>query len=691
MNIASFIKIQLKLPTLFMVLFFLLVSENTIGKNSHLANEIELSFSHKRELYSQPFELRITSSDQTASIIYTLDCSMPSDTNGEVYSDGIQIDSTIVVKAIAISSAGNSRVFTNTYIFPESSAKQSKNPVGYPIEWGGAKIIDADYEMDPDVINNPEYAADVLEAFQSLPSLSLTMDVDEWFNHETGLYVGYPNTNVIREKPVTAEFIFNTNEENFAVECGVQNQGGSSIVKWKSPKQSMRLLFKEIYGPTRLRRELFLDSDINSINTLVVDVMLNATWIHPSSEQQRTHAMYLRDQLTSDLHKEMGALSVHGRYFNLYLNGLYWGICNLHERPDDAFLSEYLDGEREDFDIVKHGPDEIVSGTNDFYLLMLERARVGFTSYTSLEDFQRNIDLPEFIDYMILNFYLGNYDWARHNFYAAKNRRTESGIRFYTWDSEHVMRYLDLDYNNTGKNDEGAPTEIHKMLKENEEYRLMFADAVYKHLFNNGALTPENFEKSFRFRKDEIEKAVLLESARWGDYRENVSGVTYTKNEFWIPEVNNALEEYIPQRRDIVIDQFRDNENKLFPDFMPPVFEIEEQSTELKQIVKLVNPNSSNEDIYFTIDGSDPRRTGGAIQGTRYSEPVEIDYSIVLKARIYSKVKSEWSALAEQIFLFDDIFGESVVISEIMYNPDSDYRLQCLNIIFSCTFKIMTN
>jgi len=482
MRNVSFYKVHIKFPVLIFVFLFTLVNEKARGGKSSVNNEIKLYFSHKRELYNQPFKLILTSNNSASSIFYTLDCSTPTNENGILYSNGIQIDSTIIVKAIAISSGNSSQVYTHTYLFPEASAKQTKSPIGFPSIWGGTKEIPADYEMDPEVINNPEYSEGIIEAFNSLPSLSLSMDVDEWFNHETGLYVGYPNSDITREKPVTAEFIFNNTEENFAIECGVQNQGGSSIVRWKSPKQSMRLLFKEIYGPTRLRRKLFSDSEINSINTLVVDVMLNATWIHPTDDRQRLHAMYLRDQLTSDLHSEMGSLSVHGRYFNLYLNGLYWGICNLHERPDDAFLSEYLDAEREDFDIVKHGPDEIVSGSNDFYLLMLERARAGFPTYTSLEDFQQYLDLPAFIDYMLLNFYLGNYDWARHNYYAASNKLTGTGVRFYTWDSEHVMRFLDVDYDNTEKNNEGSPTEIHTLLKENEEYRMMFADAVYKHL-----------------------------------------------------------------------------------------------------------------------------------------------------------------------------------------------------------------
>ena len=234
------------------------------------------------------------------------------------------------------------------------------------------KSYPADYEMDPEVINAPEYASEIDSAFSELPSLSLTMDVNSWFNPDTGMYVGYPNSDISREKAVTAEFIFrDETEESFAVSCGVQNQGGTSIVNWKSPKQSMRLLFKEIYGPTKLKYKLFPDSEINSINTLVVDAMLNATWIHPNDEKQRLHALYLRDQLTSDLQNDMGGLSFHGRYFHLYLNGLYWGICNLHERPDDAFLAEYLDAGREDFDVIKHNPNTIVAGSNGFYNAML--------------------------------------------------------------------------------------------------------------------------------------------------------------------------------------------------------------------------------------------------------------------------------------------------------------------------------
>jgi hypothetical protein len=397
------------------------------------------------------------------------------------------------------------------------------------------------------------------------------------------------------------------------------------------------------------------------------------SWIHPWDEKQHTTALYFRDQLASDMQNEMGGLSFHGRYVHLYLNGLYWGVYDMHERPDDAFLSEYLDAPREDFDIIKHNPNRIVSGSNDGYLQMLERARTGSAAtYQYFDEMKEYLDIPAFIDYMILNFYLGNYDWAHQNWYAAENRTSQSGFRFYTWDAEHIMRYSDIQYNSTLKNNEGGPTEIHTFLKENEEYRLQFADAVYKHLFNDGALSPEKFEKSFNFRVNEIEKAIVLESARWGDYRKEDTEVTYTRNEHWIPEVNKVLEEYIPQRRDTVIKQLRDNRNKLFPKNMPPIVEESEKNNGKKNI-QLTNPNNDSGYIYFTLDGTDPRSVGGGVKGTKYDGEITIGTSTILKARFYSAGDQTWSALADEIYLFEGVYGEKMVINEIMYHPENDY------------------
>lgn len=637
------------------------------SNQSEIDAPLELSFSHKRGFYNDNFGLEVLSNFPDVNIIYTSDCSTPSIENGQIYTSPIAIDSTTVIKAVAIAGDSMSDVYTQSYLFPDYIKKQANNPAGFPEKWGGRRIIDADYEMDPEVVNHPDYADRFNEALMSVPSLSLTMSIEDWFNHRTGLYVGYPNTNVTREKAVTAEFLFK-DKENFAIECGVQNQGGTSIVNWKVPKQSMRLLFKKQYGPTRLRYKLFPDSDINSINTLVVDGFLYG-WVHPSDRKQWETSLFFRDQLAADMHKDMGQLSFHGMYVHLFINGLYWGMYDLHERPDDAFMSEYMDAEREEFEILKHNKNNVVQGTNEFYLEMLEVAREGLSTAEGLEAIQKYLDLPAFIDYMALNFYLGNFDWAHQNWYAARNKAQNGTFKYFVWDAEHVMRYSDISYNSTLKDNSGGPTEIHTLLKENEEYRMMFADAVYKHFFDEGALSIQNFKKRFLERKNEIEGAVILESARWGDHREEKSNTTFTLNDHWLPEVNRVLENYIPFRRDTVIKQLRDLENLLFPECMPPVFVESKHGGSTKQI-ELDHSNLMKGKIYFTIDGSDPRMIGGAISGIKYTGKINIDASTTIKARYYCTDDGTWSALAEKTFLFEDTYGKGLVINEIMYHPE---------------------
>ncbi len=39
----------------------------------------------------------------------------------------------------------------------------------------------------------------------------------------------------------------------------------------------------------------------------------------------------------------------------VYLNGMYWGIYELHERPNSDFQAEYFGYEPEEFDTLNNG------------------------------------------------------------------------------------------------------------------------------------------------------------------------------------------------------------------------------------------------------------------------------------------------------------------------------------------------
>ena len=78
-----------------------------------------------------------------------------------------------------------------------------------------------------------------------------------------------------------------------------------------------------------------------------------------------------------------------------------------------------------------------------------------------------------------------------------------------------------MNDDNTENNDEGAPTFLHQQLLANDEYRLLFADRVHRHCFNDGVLTPSEVIARYQWRTDMIERAIVGESARWGDNRKS--------------------------------------------------------------------------------------------------------------------------------------------------------------------------
>ncbi len=216
---------------------------------------------------------------------------------------------------------------------------------------------------------------------------------------------------------------------------------------------------------------------------------------------------------------------------HLYLNGLYWGVYNLHERPDDNFAATYQGGDSSQYDVVRNTQSvfEVAAGDANAWNAMMALVRGGLSSNAQYEQLQQYLDVESFIDYMIVNHYAGNTDWAMHNWYAFRKREAGAGFQFVSWDAEFTMQAL--TDNVTGYNQRETPTEIHSYLRNNAEYRLKFSDHVQKQFFNGGPLYvdtnspavdpahPERNRPGARYLKriGEVDPAIVLESARWGD------------------------------------------------------------------------------------------------------------------------------------------------------------------------------
>jgi hypothetical protein len=114
------------------------------------------------------------------------------------------------------------------------------------------------------------------------------------------------------------------------------------------------------------------------------------------------------------------------------------------------------------------------------------------------------LDADNLIDYMLCTYYVGDPDgpvsaWARvaNNFFGIYNRVHPDGFKFFRHDAEHSLyglneaRLFDATTVAVGSSfNQSNPLWMHTHLIVHPEYRMRFADRVYKHFFNDGLLTP---------------------------------------------------------------------------------------------------------------------------------------------------------------------------------------------------------
>ncbi|MEZ4765732.1 MAG: CotH kinase family protein [Calditrichia bacterium] len=65
----------------------------------------------------------------------------------------------------------------------------------------------------------------------------------------------------------------------------------------------------------------------------------NRSWARKWNPEETT---YTEDQWFRDTQIAMTGYGAHGNFVHLYINGIYWGLYNPVERPDQFFSSEYL-------------------------------------------------------------------------------------------------------------------------------------------------------------------------------------------------------------------------------------------------------------------------------------------------------------------------------------------------------------
>ncbi|MBT5706832.1 MAG: hypothetical protein HOI66_10965 [Verrucomicrobia bacterium] len=590
--------------------------------------------SHQRGFYRNQILLRLSPADLRATIRYTLDGSLPSKSHGTIYRNPFAIETTTIVRLVSFKSDSlPSEVQTHSYLFLDEITHQAALPDGYPSNWGqdnevpGRNVV-ADYEMDPRVDKNTIPGYSVTDALLDLPSLSVTLPIDDLFGSRRGIYSHPRDRGNGWERNCSIEWIDPQGGEGFQVNSQIEIHGNSSRRPWRMQKHSFRLTFLSSLGTDRLRFPLFKDSPVERFNKLILRACFTDSWGLVSwgpGRYRPNDSQYIRDIWMKETFRGMGHQSSHGDWAHLYPNGLYWGIYNITERLDEDFFADHLGGEPEDWEIAAN-----FSGNTAGWSRLLSQLR-DLGDASSLDPIEAILDIKNFIDYFILHFYADSEDWPHQNGYAARNASLNKPFQFYVWDQEialdnhRMQRY--------SSNQRGSPGEMFQLLRRNQEFRRRFADRVNHHLFGQGGLRLTDGQARYARLAQRIDKAIVAESARWGDTQRstpygnriqqpsNPTNVDdphfptaphgpdyyFTRENSWLVERDNVIQNYLPAiydttRSDSLLRELRSNQ--LYPDLSPPNISPDGGSATSFEVTLSA---ASDEQIYYTLDGTDPR------------------------------------------------------------------------------------
>ena len=631
-----------------------------------------------------PFELAMATADgRPAEIRYTLDGSAPTKASA-LYEGAIRITRSTVVRAgVPVEDSILQQDSSGTYLFVDDVVAQGATPPeGFPAD----KAVNNQamrYGMDARIVEGADRDRVRAGFTNAIPTVSVVVDTKCLFDRDEGIYV-----NALREweRPALVEQIDPVRgaANEWSAPAGLRIRGGSS----RNPdhaKHSFRLVFRRDYGMNKLKFPLFGDDGASSFKKIDLRTSQNYAWAYGVSSDNFINECVVRDlqgAVKGDLHSR-------SRTCHLFVNGVYWGLYQTDERIDDHYAESYNGGDKDEYDVVRTFHDErltfetgVVEGDDAAWHALWKLTDGGFAGANYPKacglnaDYTRNPDYPVLLNPTNLMHYMMNAHWAAstdtpsygpapNNVAAFRNRIDGHGDRdgflFVLHDCEHALGFgngkYDSDTTKYGTTEYAssmngtfanfAPAQLHYRLCQNEEYRMAFADQVYRHAVKKGgALTVAEALKRFRARMAEVDDAISCEAARWG-----AACATPPDHAQWLTNCQTSVS-FIERRTPWFLKAYRDR--KWYPSVDAPTLsrngvELADGDRVMKGArLELAVPAGAT--VYYTLDGTDPRQRGGAL------DPAAVEYDaakglvfrsggeMCVNARARD-AKGEWSAL----------------------------------------------
>lgn len=341
------------------------------------------------------------------------------------------------------------------------------------------------------------------ERIPKLPVMSLVTDPKNLFDNRIGIYVTGTNgitgncsdspQNWNRDWERSANFeLFDFSKEQVVNQMlGIKIAGGCSR---ENPQKALAINARSKYGKDRINYQFFQDRPFSNFNSILLRTAANDFY---NSQ--------IRDLVFQSLtHRFMNQDHQAARPAVIFINGEYYGIQHMYERSGKDLVEASYGLDEGDIDMGEGPGDALEGNTADYQRMMDFIYSNDLSREENYKKVAAQIDIDNYIEYLILQMFIGNHDWPGNNCKFWRRNDPKGKWRWILFDTDFGFGMYSDVYDNTVQlmlNPNGPywpnpewSTRLFRKLIENPEFKKTFLNRFYAHL--NTSFKPELVKKS---------------------------------------------------------------------------------------------------------------------------------------------------------------------------------------------------
>jgi len=398
--------------------YFYPATPGSKNENSYEGIAEAPEFSNEGGWFSGTQYITLSSDDIESKMYYTVDGSEPDEKSFKFTGNPIRIDTNTVLRA---------RTFKDDY-------------------------------RSSEIISNSYFINDS----SSLQVISFTASPIDLWNEEDGIFV---EKNLYNNKEIPVNFeLWKDKNLVFETVAGAKVHGQLSK---HFPQKSLRLYARGKYGTTSFKYPFFGKAGLEEYERILLR--------NGGTEWWRT---MLRDGYASVVTERLPDLDAMAFSPSLmFFNGGFYGIQNIRERIDETYLHIKYNVPYESIDLLEDW-DVLLYGSSKSYHEMYDSVMNYDMSRSDAYTFiDRNIDIANIIDYVILEMYIANIDWPWKNLKYWKSTALDNKWRWILNDMDYtcgIASFPQMDMMPFATDGKEIFSRFFPKLLANEQFKVQF-------------------------------------------------------------------------------------------------------------------------------------------------------------------------------------------------------------------------